>query len=142
MIFEAVCASSMALCVGSGLTTEATSPRTPLACCECDVAVGKVTVACLDEKAMKTHIEHFEPLVPTGLDKGLRLKGVVLLEIRFQPDGGVSCVRGVSGHPIAISAALAAAPKWRLRATTTGGCGRIRVKYRFRDAGSSSWPAD
>jgi TonB family protein len=88
-------------------------------------------------------VDHIEPLKPSRLDKGLNLSGTVIVEIRFEPNGSVACVRAKSGNPIAISAAIAAVPKWTFKpvvsnAVTKAGCGQITIKYRLRDKGSST----
>ena len=61
---------------------------------------------------MRDHVDHIEPLKPSGLDKGLNLAGIIVVEIRFESAGKVACVRAKSGYPITISAAMAAVPKW------------------------------
>jgi len=97
----------------------------------------------LSPKEMNSHVEHIEPLQPSGLGTGLNLAGTVVIELRFEPDGKVACLRAKSGHPLAISAAVDAVPKWTFKpllskGVAKAGCGRITIKYRLRDQGSST----
>lgn len=116
------------------------------ACCKCEVRASSGQtgdVICLSAKEMRDHVDHVEPLQPSGLGTGLKLTGTVVVEVRFGPDGKVACARAKSGHPIAISAAMAALPKWTFKPLISkgvpkSGCGRITIKYRLRDHGSTT----
>ncbi len=116
------------------------------ACCKCKdrASSGEAgDVICLSAKEMRDHVDHVEPLRPSGLGKGLKLAGTVVVEARFGPDGRVACVRAKSGHPIAISAAIEALPKWTFKPLISkgapkSGCGRLTIKYRLRDHGSTT----
>ena len=112
-------------------------------CCHCEGSGRTDDVVCLDGKEMRDHLDHLEPLKPSGLDKGLNLAGIVVVEVRFDSVGKVDCARAKSGHPIAISAALTAIKKWTFRPVVSGGvaksgCGSVTIKYRLRDQGSST----
>lgn len=114
-----------------------------VSCCRCEDSERAVDVVCLDAKEMRDHVDHLEPLKPSGLDKGLNLAGIVVLEVRFDSAGKTACARAKSGHPIAISAALTAIRKWTFKPVVSegvarGGCGAITIKYRLRDRGSST----
>jgi hypothetical protein len=115
-------------------------------CCKCETP-GLVRqssdLVCLSAKKMRKQIDHMESLRPSGLGKGLYLSGSLVLEVRFEANGKVACSRALSGHPIAISAAMEAIPKWTFKplivnGVAKGGCGRINIKYRLRDQGSST----
>jgi hypothetical protein len=116
------------------------------ACCKCKSpgSAGQSSdVICLSAKEMRKHVDHVESLQPSGLGKGLNLSGILVLEVRFEADGKVACSRAVSGHPIAISAAMEAIPKWIFKplvrnGVAKAGCGHITIKYRLRDRGSST----
>lgn len=121
----------------------AQSPSTP--CCYCDASVPRQPddVICLTAKEMRERVVHLEPLKPSELDKGLNLRGVVGLEVHFDPSGKVACARAKSGHPIAIAAAMKAVRKWTfrplvLKGAEKGGCGPITIRYRLRNQGSST----
>jgi len=123
----------------SGLLS-AQSPSVP--CCKCQTSGQSKNVVCLDDKEMREHVDHVEPLKPSGLEKGLHLAGIILVEMRFDASGKVACARAKSGHPIAIAAAMEAVRKWTFKpvvsdGTAKGGCGIITIKYRLRDQGSS-----
>jgi hypothetical protein len=112
-------------------------------CCNCESSGGSDDVPCLSAKKMRERVDHIEALKPSGLDKGLNLAGIVVMEIRFEPNGKVACVRAKSGHPIAVSAAMAAIPMWTFKrlisnGVARGGCGQITIKYRLRDHRSST----
>lgn len=114
------------------------------ACCQCDGgSVKSIDAICLSPKEMHSYVDHIEPLQPSGLGKGLNLIGTVVAEIRFGSDGKVACSRVKSGHPIAISAAMDAIPKWTFKPVASagvmkGGCGLIKIKYKLRDHGSTT----
>jgi hypothetical protein len=100
-------------------------------------------VICLNAKEMRRHVDHIEPLRPSGLGDGLSLVGIVVLEARFEINGKVSCFRAKSGHPIAISAAMEAIPKWTFKPVASNGsvkagCGQITIKYRLGDRRTST----
>jgi TonB family protein len=116
------------------------------ACCKCEnrASSGRSSeVICLSTKQIHDQVDHIEPLRPSGLGKDLNLRGTVVVEVRFDLDGKVECFRAKSGHPIAISAAVEAIPKWTFKPLLSNGvpragCGRITIKYRLRDHGSST----
>src|SRR5262245_1914638 len=91
------------LAVGAGWAESASD-----VCCKCadrDGSRQTDDVVCLSAKEIRAHVVHIEPLQPSGLGKGLKLAGTVVVDVRFGPDGKVACARARSGHPIAISAA-------------------------------------
>jgi TonB family protein len=111
-------------------------------CCTCGAQQTADTV-CLSSKEMRDHVDHVEPLKPSGLEKNLNIAGIVVIDVRFEPDGSVSCARARSGHPIAISAAMEAIRKWTFKPVLSNGvakgaCGSITIKYRLRQQGSST----
>ncbi|MEO8659377.1 MAG: hypothetical protein ABI693_12965 [Bryobacteraceae bacterium] len=116
------------------------------ACCKCDERrpSGQAGgVVCLNAQEMRRHVNHIEPLQPSGYGKKLNLAGIVVIEVRFDSNGTVACARAKSGHPLGVSAAMAAINKWTFRPIVTGsartpGCGIITIKYRLRDKGSST----
>lgn len=116
------------------------------ACCKCDdgrPSGQAVDVVCLNAKEMRRHVNHIEPLHPSGYGNKLNLAGILVMEIRFDSNGAVACARAKSGHPLGVSAAMAAITKWTFRPIVTGsartpGCGIITIKYRLRDKGSST----
>ncbi len=119
----------------------AQSPSVP--CCNCEASERSQGMVCLNAKEMHDHVDHMEPLKPSGLDKGLNLAGIVVVEMRFDARGNVACARAKSGHPIAIAAAMVAVQKWTFKPVVSGGvaqggCGPITIKYRLRDRGSST----
>jgi len=131
---------ALLLIAGAGLAQPG-----PDACCKCEHTGPGQTgdVVCLSAKEMRSHVDHIEPLQPSGLGKGLNLAGTVVVEIRFGADGKVQCSRAKSGHPIAISAAMEAIPKWTFKPVVSSGapkagCGRLTIKYKLRDQGSST----
>src|SRR5207247_7656639 len=112
-------------------------------CCNCESSGRSDDVICLSAKEMRDHVGHIEPLKPSGLDKGLKLAGIVVMEMRFEPSGRVACARAKSGHQIAVSAAMEAVRKWTFKPVVSNGvpkadCGRITIKYRLRNQGSST----
>jgi hypothetical protein len=95
------------------------------------------TVLCLSEKQMRSHLAH---LVPLKLgEPHVKASGTLVLQVRFQPDGTVDCMKGVSGYPLALASAMEVVPKWTFRPIRKkdkkyGGCGLVRVKYRLSDS--------
>lgn len=113
-------------------------------CRECEEVGGSDSLVCLTAKEMRNYVDHLEPLKPPGMGaKGVRGSGVVRLEIWFDPTGKVSRTRAIWGHPIALSAAMRAVPKWTFKPVVKGGvkkagCGVVTIKYRFRDREAST----
>ena len=126
------------------LTASFWAQSPPLPCCNsCQTERRSDDLVCLSTNEMRDHVDHLEPLKPSGLDKGLNLAGIVVVEVRFGATGKVACARAKSGHPIAISAAMRAVQKWTFKPVESGGvarggCGSISIKYRLRDQGSST----
>jgi hypothetical protein len=65
------------------------------------------------------------------------LAGKVTLEILIDADGKVECARAIEGHPIAVSSALDAVPKWTfkpylLRGRRKAVLGVLVVPYDFQ----------
>ena len=122
------------------------SQRGPAPCCKCDGVVSSARpndAVCLNSREMRDQIEHVEPLKPSGLGRGLNLAGTVVVELRFDPDGKVACFRALGGRPIAVAAAMEAVRKWTFKplmanGVARAGCGRLTIKYRLRDQGSST----
>lgn len=113
--------------------------------CKCKPGASSSSsdVICLGAKDMRTHVERLEPLKPSGLGKRINLAGTVVLEVAFDSDGKPFCFRAKSSHPIAVSAAMEALPKWTfkplsVKGTPKSGCGQITIKYRLRDQGSTT----
>jgi hypothetical protein len=46
-----------------------------LCCDNCGTSTRSDDVACLNAREMRDHVNHIEPLKPSGLDKGLSLTG-------------------------------------------------------------------
>ena len=115
-------------------------------CCKCDGRNSQpaiLDVICLTAQEMRAHVEHLEPLRPSGLGNGLKLAGTVVIEVRFGTSGNIDCVRVESGHPIAIAATMEAIKKWTFKplisnGVARAGCGVITIRYRLRDHGSTT----
>src|SRR5260370_32970687 len=90
-------------------------------CGGCEGAGHSGDVSCMNAKEMRDRVDHIEPLKPSGLDKGLNLAGVVVMEIRFESSGKVVCARAKSGHPIAVSAAMEAVPQLTFKTSASNG---------------------
>ena len=109
-------------------------------CCQCSTHSeddGSVSVLCLSEKQMHSHVVHVVPL-KLG-EPHAKASGTLVLRVMFQPDGTVGCVKGVSGYPLALASAMEVVPKWTFRPIQKkdkkyGGCGLVRVKYRLIDS--------
>lgn len=73
--------------------------------------------------------------VSSGTGKGTS-EGVVILEVAVGSDGALKCARGVSGHPLAYSPAMACVAEWKFRPYLQHGKprnvrGTLKVPYRF-----------
>jgi hypothetical protein len=109
-------------------------------CCQCSThseGEDSASLLCLSEKQMRSHLVHVMPL-KLG-EPHAKARGILVLRVRFQPDGTVGCVKGVSGYPLALASAMEVVPKWTFRAVQNkdkkyGGCGLVRVKYRLSDS--------
>jgi len=56
-------------------------------------------------------INRVEPLYP-GVAKQARIEGTVVLEAIITPEGRVSSIKLISGHPLLVKAAMEAAGQW------------------------------
>jgi hypothetical protein len=116
------------------------SSRPEPQCCQCSThseGDDSASILCLSEKQMRSHLVHIVPL-KLGEPRA-KASGILVLQVRFQPDGTVGCVRGVSGYPLALASAMEVVPKWTFRAVEKkdkkyGGCGLVKVKYRLSDS--------
>jgi hypothetical protein len=85
---------------------------------------------------MKGQLLH---LVPFKLgEQHVRMKGTVVVQVRFEPTGIVGCAKVVSGHPLAVARAMEAVPKWTFKPIVRqqklyGGCGLIKIRYSMSD---------
>ena len=70
----------------------------------------------LQGKAVVRRTPDYPPLA-----KQIHLSGSVSVEVMVAPDGHVEAVRGVSGHPMLMAAALEAARGWRFEPTLLNG---------------------
>jgi hypothetical protein len=112
-------------------------------CCNCESGSGSAEAVCMAADPIRKHVDHIEPLRPSGLDKNLNLTGLLVVEVRFGTDGKVECTRVVSGNPIATAPAMQALPKWTFKPLVSGGapqrgCGQLTIHYHLSDKGSST----
>jgi periplasmic protein TonB len=70
----------------------------------------------LQGKAVVRRTPDYPPLA-----RQIHLSGSVSIEVMVAPDGRVEAVRGVSGHPMLMTAALEAARGWRFEPTLLNG---------------------
>ncbi len=112
-------------------------------CCNDNPGGGSAEVVRMTTDQIRRYVDHIEPLRPSGLDRNLRLSGILVVEVRFGTDGKVECVRATSGTPIAIAAAVEALPQWTFKPFVSDGiarraCGKITIAYRFSNKSSST----
>jgi hypothetical protein len=112
-------------------------------CCNCESASRSADAICLSPDQIRGLVRHIEPLRPSGLDKKLKLIGTLIIEVGLDADGKVECTRAMDGNPIAMSAAMLALPKWTFKPFVQGGkprssCGRLQIRYRLSNKGSST----
>ncbi len=94
-------------------------------------------VLSLSGKQMRSHLLH---VVPLGVgETHVKISGTLVLRVKFQPDGTVSCVQGLSGNPLALASAMEVVPKWTFSAVEKkhkkyGGCGLLKVRYDLSDS--------
>jgi hypothetical protein len=120
--------------------TSSEGNRTDLEDCQCPTGSEgnkSASVLCLSDKEMRSHLVHVIPL-KVG-ETHVKASGTLVLRVRFQPDGTVDAVKGVSGYPLALASAMEVVPKWKFRPVQKkdkkyGGCGLVRVKYRLSDS--------
>lgn len=140
-----VCLIWVALIGAAGISHTRLSDTVAPPCCRCDNGRGHNKepddVVCLSEAEMRSHLVRIEPLQMPAYGNQLKMRGVLEMEIRFEADGKVICVRGISGSPLAIASAMEAVPRWRFKGVEMGrklrgGCGRIHIKYSFSNTES------
>jgi len=103
--------------------------------CQCSEQDGAVVR--LSQNEMRSHVAHVEPLKVH--ETHVTLNGSLVLRVRFESDGTVTCVKAISGNPLAIASATEVLPKWTFRPVEKkngkhGGCGLVKVRYRLSDS--------
>ena len=112
-------------------------------CCPCGTGADHADAVRITADETRKHVDHIEPLQPSGLDKNLNITGILVVEVRFGTNGKVECARATSGNPIAIAAAMQALPKWTFKPLIVGGapqpgCGQLSIRYHLSGRKGSS----
>ena len=89
----------------------------------------------LSESQMSRQVEHIE-MGADAMGNYVNVKGIALMEVSVDDDGGVLCVQALSGHPLAITHLIEASRRWRFKPYVRNGssqrfCGRLRVNFSF-----------
>ena len=121
-------------------------------CCDCGKGSGegwplppsaKGEPKCVSSRVIKSLVEHIRPLEPPCCGKNVNVAGRVIVEVLVDAEGSVKCARAVKGHPLAITSAIEAVPKWKFKSYLVQGvpvaaCGNLIIKFRFRDRSAST----
>jgi hypothetical protein len=69
--------------------------------------------ATLSPAQTKAHLRHITELKPPLLGDPFRVRGVLLMKVGIDENGGVISVRCISGHPFIVGSAIAAVMNWK-----------------------------
>jgi TonB family protein len=76
----------------------------------------------------RTLVRRPDPIYP-ALARQMRLEGVILLEIRIEPNGHVSDIKLQKGHPLLVQAAEEAVRQWKFAAGPETTRQIVRVEF-------------
>ncbi|HET6933106.1 MAG TPA: energy transducer TonB [Candidatus Acidoferrum sp.] len=71
-------------------------------------------------KEMRARLRHTQPFDPPCCSGTLNLKGTVVLDVSVGPDGDVTCIDQVSGHPLILTSAMHSVSGWKFQAYSAG----------------------
>jgi TonB family protein len=70
----------------------------------------------------------------------LHISGTVVVAISVDPNGTVTCVQVVSGHPLIVGVTIDSIRKWKFRPYVSKGvkksfCGQIAIRFQANEYG-------
>jgi hypothetical protein len=91
----------------------------------------------LTSKELEKRVRERSPWVRPGTLGRSGMRGSVTLELLISEDGKVACLRGRSGHSVALASAIGSVKDWvfepyRVNGVPKAVIGRLRLDYDFR----------
>ncbi len=102
-------------------------------CCEPESAK-------LSRAQTKTFGKKTEPINAPCCADMLHINGTIVLGISVDPEGDVTCVQMVSGHPLIIGVAIDSVRRWKFQPYSSKGtkrsfCGQVALCFRANEHG-------
>jgi TonB family protein len=94
----------------------------------------------LSQSQVKALVKKTEPIHAPCCAEMLHISGTVVLAISVDPQGNVTCVKMVSGHPLIIGVAIDSVRQWKFEPYTSRGvkkgfCGRVALHFQANEHG-------
>ena len=87
------------------------------------------TLASEDIQVGSRHVRHYvRPTIPE-MARTMRLKGTVKLEIEVAPNGNVTAVKPLGGHPLLVDCASQAVRKWQFEPSSQATTGPVIIDF-------------
>ena len=75
------------------------------------------------------HVRHYvRPMLPE-IARKMNLRGAVKLEVEIAPDGRVTTVKALGGHPLLVDGASQAVKSWQFDITTQPTVGELTIVF-------------
>jgi outer membrane biosynthesis protein TonB len=92
----------------------------------------------VSQKQVNVLLDKTEPIQTPCCGQGLHIEGTIVLAIRVDSNGEVTCVKVVSGHPLVIGSTIDSIRRWKFRSLVMNGikksfCGRVAIRYAATD---------
>ena len=75
------------------------------------------------------HVHHYQRPVLPEIARKMKLKGAVRLELDIAPNGKVTAVRALGGHPVLLDCATKAVRAWQFEAAAQATTGAITINF-------------
>ena len=118
--------------LGAALLTAQEQKQVPT-CCEPESAK-------LSQAQTKALVKKTDPIDAPCCADMLHTNGTIVLEISADPEGDVTCVQMVSGHPLIIGVAIDSVRRWKFQPYGSQGtkksfCGQVALRFRANEHG-------
>ena len=102
-------------------------------CCEAESAR-------LSQAQIKALVKKTAPIKAPCCADVLHINGTVVLEIFVDPEGDVTCVQMVSGHPLITGVAIDSVKEWKFQRYSSKGtkrsfCGQVTLRFHANEHG-------
>ena len=118
--------------LGAALLTAQEQKQVPT-CCEPESAKPS-------QAQTKALVKKTDPIDAPCCADMLHINGTIVLEISADPEGDVTCVQMVSGHPLIIGVAIDSVRRWKFQPYSSQGtkksfCGQVALRFRANEHG-------
>ena len=92
----------------------------------------------LSQSKVRALVKKTEPIHPPCCADMLHISGTVVLAISVDPQGNVTCVQVVSGHPLIIGVAIDSVRQWKFEPYNSKGikkvfCGQVTLHFQANE---------